>query len=356
MSYPLTKGQETTLFSCLHNAGESASVPGGKLELSLIDPNGKVIHTYTYTGAVHRRHDQGVADHFTPDKTYGNFTLDAKLYQGENLVDQSSVTYDCQKLDPTACPAESTSSTTTFIVGGVTDADTGAIIPCGSTVAEGTNLSFDFIPHEYTDVYWFATGSGLRDSPYGEWRKGAASPPTTSCEQKDYVNSRVGDHNGQAFTYYIYSALVVAPPSKHVNGVDAMSCGAPNENGSVDCTANTAGTTFRSFDFGPTIGKFDGRLWSPPYFAYTNNTHGCYGSNAPMVTGSDTRYAQPEFILDVPAQSISCPITIVPATDKPSKPTVASAAACTDRYGLHAFGLLVRPEWPSAAVRHRLGQ
>ena len=149
----------------------------------------------------------------------------------------------------------------------VANADTGAIIPCGSTVPVGTNLSFDFIPHEYTDVYWFAAGWGF-DSPYGEWRKGASSPPTVSCEDKDFVGTNVGDRNGQAFTYYIYSALVVAPPSKHVDGVEAMSCGTPDENGSVDCTANTAGTFISKFDFGPTTGKFYGRLWSPPYFTY----------------------------------------------------------------------------------------
>ena len=49
----------------------------------------------------------GVADNFTPDKTYGTFTLDAKLYEGEKLVDQSSVTYDCENLDPSLCPVES---------------------------------------------------------------------------------------------------------------------------------------------------------------------------------------------------------------------------------------------------------
>ena len=47
-----------------------------------------------------------------------------------------------------------------------------------------------------------------------------------------------------------------------------------------------------------------------------------------MVTGSDTRYAQPEFVLNVPSQSISCPITVVPATDGPTKPVV-TAGACT---------------------------
>ena len=120
MSYPLIEGQEATLFSCLHNAGASDSVPGGKLELSLLDQNGKVIHSYTYTGAVSGAM-MGVAEKFTPKKTYGTFTLDAKLYQGDALVDQSSVTYDCEKLDPTACPAESTVSTTatTFILGGL---------------------------------------------------------------------------------------------------------------------------------------------------------------------------------------------------------------------------------------------
>ena len=118
MSYPLIEGQEATLFSCLHNAGESASVPGGRLELSLLDHKGEVIHSYTYTGDVTGAM-MGVAEKFTPKKTYGTFTLDAKLYQGDTLVDQSSVTYDCEELDPTACPTESADMSTTFIFGGL---------------------------------------------------------------------------------------------------------------------------------------------------------------------------------------------------------------------------------------------
>ena len=124
MSYPLIEGQEATLFSCLHNAGASDSVPGGRLELSLLDHKGEVIHSYTYTGDVTGAM-MGVAEKFTPKKTYATFTLDAKLYQGEELVDQSSVTYDCEKLDPTACSTESaglttsTTSTTTTIIGGI---------------------------------------------------------------------------------------------------------------------------------------------------------------------------------------------------------------------------------------------
>ena len=113
------RGAGSTLFSCLHNAGESAAVPGGRLELSLLDHKGNVIHSYTYTGDVSGAM-MGVADKFIPQKTYGTFTLDAKLYQSDALVDQSSVTYDCEELDPTACPAESTDSTTIItILGGL---------------------------------------------------------------------------------------------------------------------------------------------------------------------------------------------------------------------------------------------
>ena len=97
-SYPLIQGQEATLFSCLHNAGQSDLVPGGRLELSLLDQSGKVIHSYTYTGDVTGAM-MGVADKFTPDKTYGTFTLDAKLYQGQELVDRKRFS------DPTALTA-----------------------------------------------------------------------------------------------------------------------------------------------------------------------------------------------------------------------------------------------------------
>ena len=114
MSYPLTKGQETTLFSCLHNGGESASVQNGRLELSLLDHKGKVIHSYSYTGDVTGAM-MGVAEKFTPDKTYSTFTLNAKLYQGNALVDESSVAYDCQELDPALCPAK---PDTALIIGG----------------------------------------------------------------------------------------------------------------------------------------------------------------------------------------------------------------------------------------------
>ena len=101
-SYPLTAGTPTTLFSCLHNAGSSDVVPNSSLVLTLLDQNGGIIHSYTYTGGVTGAM-MGVADNFTPNRTYDTFKLEAQLYQGQNLVDQSEVSYDCHDLNPALC-------------------------------------------------------------------------------------------------------------------------------------------------------------------------------------------------------------------------------------------------------------
>ena len=101
-SYPLTAGAPAVLFSCLHNAGASDVVPGSRLVLSLRDAAGDLIHSYTYEGGVSGAM-MGVAENFTPTKTYDVFTLDAQLYQGQTLVDQSHVSYDCPDIDPSAC-------------------------------------------------------------------------------------------------------------------------------------------------------------------------------------------------------------------------------------------------------------
>ena len=108
-SYPLTAGAQTTLFSCLHNSGSSDVVPNSSLVLTLIDQNGGIIHSYTYTGGVTGAM-MGVADNFTPSKTYDTFKLEAQLYQGTNLVDQSEVSYDCHDLNPALCTAAASAS------------------------------------------------------------------------------------------------------------------------------------------------------------------------------------------------------------------------------------------------------
>ncbi len=109
-AYPLRAGHEATLFSCLHNAGQSASVPDGKLVLSLTDQMGNIIHEYTYAGDVTGAM-MGVADKFTPKMDYGTFNISAKLYRGGQLVDQTQISYDCKAIDPSLCSPQEAAGT-----------------------------------------------------------------------------------------------------------------------------------------------------------------------------------------------------------------------------------------------------
>ena len=104
MTFPLQSGVANTLFSCLHNVGLN-SVPNGRLELKLLDESGKTIHEYVYSGEVTSAM-MGVADAFTPNRSYNIVNLDARLYQGDALVDEAYLTYDCNEIDPATCRAD----------------------------------------------------------------------------------------------------------------------------------------------------------------------------------------------------------------------------------------------------------
>lgn len=100
--FPLTAGTSDTLFSCLHNSGTADSVPGGRLDLTLSDRDGNMIHEYSYSGDVTGAM-MGIASQFTPKKDYDYVRLDARLYQNGEFVDEASLVYDCNAIDPTSC-------------------------------------------------------------------------------------------------------------------------------------------------------------------------------------------------------------------------------------------------------------
>lgn len=112
-AYPLVAGQTNSVFSCLHNSGEAHLVPGGKLELTLSDMSGKQIHSYVYDGDVTGAM-MGVLDKFVPAKNYDRFTLDARLYQNGEFVDEAHLEYDCEKLAPGSCAPLSAQTDTTL--------------------------------------------------------------------------------------------------------------------------------------------------------------------------------------------------------------------------------------------------
>jgi len=100
-TFPLKAGKSTTVFSCLHEAG-NGSEPDGKLAITLTDRNGKVIHEYTYKGPISNAM-MGVGEQFTPEQDYDRFTLDARLYQGSQFIDEAHLDYDCNLVDPSLC-------------------------------------------------------------------------------------------------------------------------------------------------------------------------------------------------------------------------------------------------------------
>lgn len=101
-SFPLRRGEKTTLFSCLHNAGTNHVVKDGKLVLSIKDMRGQVVHESVYNGdvsgsmMVHK-------EEFVPKGNYDVFTLSAELYQKGKKVDSASVRYDCALMGSDVC-------------------------------------------------------------------------------------------------------------------------------------------------------------------------------------------------------------------------------------------------------------
>lgn len=103
--FPLVAGQENTLFSCLHNAGEAEEIGNTRLDVVLTDEKGDLIHEIRYEGAVSSAM-MALAESFVPEKSYDRFTLDARLFKDGVLVDESRYEYDCTQIDATLCVSE----------------------------------------------------------------------------------------------------------------------------------------------------------------------------------------------------------------------------------------------------------
>jgi len=105
MKYPITANEPITLFTCLHNSGQSAQVQNNKVILELKNETGKVIESYIYEGIV-TGEMMAVKKDFIAKKTLDTFSVHAALYTDNKLVDESTMKYDCTLLDPVKCPAK----------------------------------------------------------------------------------------------------------------------------------------------------------------------------------------------------------------------------------------------------------
>jgi hypothetical protein len=101
-SFPLIKGEAGTVFSCLHNSGQSSQVPNSKVVLEIRDESGKVVESYTYEGIV-TGDMMAVKKDFISKSTLDVFSVHASLYNAGKLVDESTMKYDCNEIDPSKC-------------------------------------------------------------------------------------------------------------------------------------------------------------------------------------------------------------------------------------------------------------
>ncbi len=217
----------------------------------------------------------------------------------------------------------------------VLDLDRGVPISCGASVAKGTHLKLEFVPHKYDDLYWFASGA-VFDSPYGDWITGAEKPAADMCSdlaQKDFVANYTTEAGGNlrggnyVLPGSIYTSFSVNAPVKTITSLSGLDCTA-SADGSQDCAANSIGTRQPAFNFAPTYAKF--------YSRTNTSSQGCLTSNraARAMVGTNeydlaTYWANEDYVVNVPAQQLSCPITVTGPVGNPPAAPQLSSAACT---------------------------
>jgi len=199
----------------------------------------------------------------------------------------------------------------------ITNNATGVVVVPNGSVNVGDTLTLQFTPHVYTDVVWNGIGYAT-DTPFGEWRTGAASPGTVSCDENEYVAGSITDTP-------VYVPLVVSPPVKSISGLSGLMCGALLADGTMQCTVTQAVPLAIQFNLASTYGKF--------YYRYSpRDGGGCYGNNVPLrealvytyymgvwiVTGVSAS----DYTLQVPAQTIPYHLTAVSSNNPPTAPVI----------------------------------
>jgi hypothetical protein len=210
----------------------------------------------------------------------------------------------------------------------VTNAETGEVIACGSTVPNGTKVKYEFVPYKYTHITWTRTGN-VNDTPYGAWVNNADQPSGERCTSEYYVGRSAGGRTK------IYAAFTAAPPTKTISGLPSTRCTTAADGVSKICTLTQEGEVNAQFHFAQTHGRF--------YYAQVGDgTTECTSWKdlaAPTPKGNwpsrweTTPIEREPYRLQVPAQSTSCIINVEPApevpTTPPQRPNLAAAAgAC----------------------------
>jgi hypothetical protein len=95
-TYPLVANQTAEVFTCVH-ATSDAVVENGRLELEVFDAGNESIHSYSYEGII-TPDMMGLLDSFVPVENHETFSVQARLYQDDVLLEEDIMTYNCEQL------------------------------------------------------------------------------------------------------------------------------------------------------------------------------------------------------------------------------------------------------------------
>lgn len=94
--FPVSKGEQFTLFSCFHNS--TGVDTKGKVHVTLSDKDGNTVGEINYDGDIPSAMS-AVKKDITADKNYNYLALKADIVdENGNIVDSYATSYDCQKL------------------------------------------------------------------------------------------------------------------------------------------------------------------------------------------------------------------------------------------------------------------
>jgi hypothetical protein len=202
---------------------------------------------------------------------------------------------------------------------------------CGATVPVGSTVQLRYKPFQPTDIYWNATGYAY-GTPYGEWSTtGNYAPWNTTqhvCTPNYIVHTGISTHDGS--TFKIYGDLIVNTPSKNISlKGNGLTCNAPDPDGNQTCSAGEPGNAEADFNFGPTTGRIYG---GPCNTDATGVKIFSAQRKLPGYNGNITQWISCNIndVNNIPVSqhTISCPITIVDASQPPSKPDVSANGSC----------------------------
>jgi hypothetical protein len=213
-SFPLKKGDSTTLFSCLHNSGQSSQVPNNKIVLEITDENGKIIESYTYEGVV-TGDVMAVKKDFVSKVNLDIFSVHASLYTDGKLVDESTMRYDCNEIDPTKCIPENKWIGLIAFLGGIlalilififmklSKRNKNIVVPVAMliigaclfspSVTEAKSAPWNKLENVTLLYFWNNAGAaGTVAQPASGWGKGLVNPNITikyNVEIRDFITN-----------------------------------------------------------------------------------------------------------------------------------------------------------------------